>query len=214
MPPHIVQRTLKSIRKKLESREKASSIMRNLTSATHHRERNAVKSFQIEVFLFSAAQFSLAQNRLSAAEFARPHPVGAVVMGYQDDAFADRAAQGQQHVGFSVDFCTGVVERLQQALRAPPVKSSASDAAVATPSLPPRVETVTITSKTHIPLLLNGTIDIECGSTSSTRARANLGQRDDVGVDQRAAPPEVRACDRAADPADVRVPARRGLQHA
>lgn len=74
--------------------------------------------------------------------------------------FAYKDMQGQYR-GYSVDICRKVVEALRA--QTDPTLASLD------------VEYVPITSKTRIPMLLAGDIDLECGSTSNTAARRALG---------------------------------------
>jgi glutamate/aspartate transport system substrate-binding protein len=100
---------------------------------------------------------------------------GELRIGYQDSAFpfAYLAGEADRHVGFSVDLCSRIVAQLQTVLGRP---------ASSRPSPALTLRAVSVTSKTRIPLLLNGTIDLECGSTTATKARLALGHDDDVGV--------------------------------
>ena len=61
----------------------------------------------------------------------------------------------QQPVGFAIDVCLKVVDAVKARLAMPGLK------VVMTP----------VTSATRIPLLANGTIDLECGSTTNNAAR-------------------------------------------
>src|SRR5499426_3960163 len=56
-------------------------------------------------------------------------------------------------LGYSVELCTHIVADLQRQI----------------PNL--QIQWVPVTVETRIPALLNGTIDLECGSTTSTLAR-------------------------------------------
>lgn len=60
-----------------------------------------------------------------------------------------------QFVGYSVDLCLKVVEGLKAHLKLPELK----------------VKMVPIASSNRIPLMANGTIDLECGTTSNTAER-------------------------------------------
>lgn len=58
-------------------------------------------------------------------------------------------------VGYSVDLCLRVVDSLRKELKLPDLK----------------VKYVTLSGAERIPKLLDGTIDLECGSTTNTKAR-------------------------------------------
>lgn len=58
-------------------------------------------------------------------------------------------------VGYSVDLCLRVVETLRKELKMPDLK----------------VKYVTLSGAERIPKLMDGTVDLECGSTTNTKAR-------------------------------------------
>jgi glutamate/aspartate transport system substrate-binding protein len=68
-------------------------------------------------------------------------------MSYLDDK--------QQFVGYHIDVCNRVIDDLRKNLKLPNLK----------------VNLQAVTSANRIPLMQNGTIDIECGSTTNTVAR-------------------------------------------
>lgn len=59
-------------------------------------------------------------------------------------------------IGYSVDLCMKIVDEIKKELKMPDLK----------------IKLVPVTSQTRIPLLANGTIDIECGSTTNNLTRA------------------------------------------
>jgi glutamate/aspartate transport system substrate-binding protein len=61
----------------------------------------------------------------------------------------------QQYVGYSIDLCLKIVDALKTELKMPSLK------VVMTP----------VTSQTRIPLMANGTVDLECGSTTNSVER-------------------------------------------
>lgn len=108
-------------------------------------------------------------------DLARLRARGELRLGLQDGAFpfAYLPAHGATHVGFSVDVCERVLARVSQAVQA---------SAPSGGSRPLKSRVISVTSKTRVPLLLNGTIDLECGATSASKARVKLGRDDEVGV--------------------------------
>ncbi len=72
---------------------------------------------------------------------------GSVPFSYLDDR--------QQYLGFSIDLCRKVSSAVQQHLRLPALK----------------VAMTPVTAANRIPLIANGTIDLECGSTTNNRER-------------------------------------------
>lgn len=110
----------------------------------------------------------------------------AITIGYQNGAFpfAYLDASGR-HVGYAVELCERVVRELGR-VRGRPVE----------------VRPFAVTSRNRIAYLLAGRIDLECGSTSNTAARARLGVRfspvtfvSDVAVLARTDVPGLRAVD-------------------
>ena len=61
----------------------------------------------------------------------------------------------QQPIGYSIDLCMAIVEEVKKQLMMPTLT----------------VKTNPVTSQTRIPLMANGTIDLECGSTTNTLTR-------------------------------------------
>jgi glutamate/aspartate transport system substrate-binding protein len=79
-----------------------------------------------------------------------------VVLGVRDSgppfSYID---DNQRYVGYTIDICGRVVEALKKELSAPDLK----------------VEMLPVTSSSRIPLMTNGTIDLECGSTTNNPER-------------------------------------------
>ena len=61
----------------------------------------------------------------------------------------------QQPIGYSMDICAAIVEEVKKELQLPTLA----------------VKYNPVTSQTRIPLMANGTIDLECGSTTNTLTR-------------------------------------------
>ena len=81
---------------------------------------------------------------------------GAITMGVRESSVPfSYLDDKQQPVGFAIDVCQKVVDAVRAKLAMPGLK------VVMTP----------VTSSTRIPLLANGTIDLECGSTTNNAAR-------------------------------------------
>lgn len=81
---------------------------------------------------------------------------GTIVLGTRDASipfsFLD---DKQQPIGFAIDVCMKVVEAVKTRLNMPALKVSLNP----------------VTSASRIPLLANGTVDIECGSTTNNAER-------------------------------------------
>ena len=81
---------------------------------------------------------------------------GAIAMGVRESSVPfSYLDDRQQPVGFAIDVCQRVVDAVRAKLAMPGLK------VVMTP----------VTSSTRIPLLANGTIDLECGSTTNNATR-------------------------------------------
>ena len=81
---------------------------------------------------------------------------GTITMGVRDSSVPfSYLDASQKPVGFAIDVCMKVVDAVKQRLGMPGLK----------------VEMNPVTSATRIPLLANGTIDLECGSTTNNAAR-------------------------------------------
>jgi glutamate/aspartate transport system substrate-binding protein len=59
-------------------------------------------------------------------------------------------------IGYSIDLCMMIIEKIKAEIQAPDLK----------------VKFVPVTSQTRIPLMANGTIDMECGSTTNNLTRS------------------------------------------
>lgn len=79
-----------------------------------------------------------------------------IVLGVQESSIPFSFLDGnQQVVGYSIDLCNGIVDAIKKDLTLPDLK----------------VQTVPVTSATRIPLIVNGTIDLQCGSTTNNAER-------------------------------------------
>jgi glutamate/aspartate transport system substrate-binding protein len=82
---------------------------------------------------------------------------GTLTLGYREASVPfSYLGAGQQPVGFSLDLCAAVVEQVKSALTLPDLK----------------IAYASVNASNRIPLIQNGTIDIECGSTTNTAERA------------------------------------------
>jgi ABC-type amino acid transport substrate-binding protein len=81
---------------------------------------------------------------------------GKITLAYRESSVPfSYLAGGGAPVGFSADLSTAVVEAIKKRLNNPNIK----------------VELQAVTSQNRIPLLQNGTIDLECGSTTNNSTR-------------------------------------------
>lgn len=82
-----------------------------------------------------------------SGEISVGHRDGAVPFSYYDDK--------QQPIGYAMDICGAVVDAVKTRLNKPDLKA----------------DTMAVTGATRIPLLANGTIDMECGTTTNNAER-------------------------------------------
>src|SRR3954462_347090 len=81
---------------------------------------------------------------------------GTITIGYRDSSIPfSYLDDNQKPIGFAIDICYKIVEAVQKELKLDKLK----------------VELNPVTSSTRIPLLANGTIDLECGSTTNNPDR-------------------------------------------
>lgn len=95
----------------------------------------------------AAAQQGTLEKLRAAGTITIGHRDSSIPFSYLDDK--------QQPIGYSMDLCARVVEALKVHLKMPALK----------------VNFQPVTSATRIPLLANGTIDMECGSTTNNADR-------------------------------------------
>lgn len=88
---------------------------------------------------------------------AKVKEAGEIVVGHRETSipFAYIDTETKEPIGYSIDLCMKVVDRVKEELEMPDLK----------------VRFVPVTPQTRIPLLANGTIDIECGSTTNKLER-------------------------------------------
>jgi glutamate/aspartate transport system substrate-binding protein len=81
---------------------------------------------------------------------------GAITIGYRDSSIPfSYLDDNQKPVGFAIDICYKIVEAVKKELKLDKLE----------------VKLNPVTSSTRIPLLANGTIDLECGSTTNNADR-------------------------------------------
>ena len=77
---------------------------------------------------------------------------GAITIGYRDASFGfSYLDASQKPIGYSMDICQRIVEAIKTELKLPAIE----------------VKYQGVTSANRIPLVQNGTVDIECGSTTN-----------------------------------------------
>lgn len=83
---------------------------------------------------------------------------GVIVLGYRDSSipFSYIAGQPNQPIGYAHDLQMKIVDEVKKKLNMPDIK----------------IRYISVTSQNRIPLVLNGSVDIECGSTTNNAERA------------------------------------------
>jgi len=81
---------------------------------------------------------------------------GVVNMGHREASipFSYIGPDGKP-IGYSIDLCMKFIDKIKEEIKAPDLK----------------IKYVPVTSQTRIPLMANGTIDLECGSTTNNLTR-------------------------------------------
>jgi glutamate/aspartate transport system substrate-binding protein len=100
---------------------------------------------------------------LAGGAFAQASPTlkkiqerGAIVIGYRDASVPfSYIDQNQKPIGFSVDLCLKIADAVKDESKKPDIK----------------INYVPVAPQTRFALLANGTIDLECGSTTNTFSR-------------------------------------------
>src|SRR5437773_5642556 len=104
--------------------------------------------------LLAAAIPAVAQQETGTLKKLRD--TGEIVLGVRDASIPfSYADDSGKSIGYSVDLCMRVVDRLRQTLKMPDLK----------------VRQQLVTSANRVPLVLNGTVDLECGSTVNNLER-------------------------------------------
>jgi len=81
---------------------------------------------------------------------------GVINMGYREGAVPfSYIGPDSKPVGYAIDLCMKVIDKVKETVKKPDLK----------------INLVPVTSANRIPLMANGTIDLECGTTAITLAR-------------------------------------------
>ena len=107
--------------------------------------------------LFAAVGFAAAASAQElTGTLKKIKDTGKVVMGTRDSsAPLAYTLGGGQYTGYHVELCEKIIDTIKKQINAPAVKT----------------EYTLVTSQNRIPLVENGTVDIECGSTTNNAAR-------------------------------------------
>jgi glutamate/aspartate transport system substrate-binding protein len=81
---------------------------------------------------------------------------GTITMGIRESSIPlSYLNEKQEPIGYHIEICNRIVDAVKKELKAPKLK----------------VQYQTVTSQNRIPLVTNGTVDLECGSTTNNEAR-------------------------------------------
>lgn len=98
----------------------------------------------------------LATGALAQGTLEKVRAAGAITLGHRDASIPfSYLDDKQQPIGYAMDLCAGIVDAIKAELKLPSLK----------------VLYQPVTSATRIPLMANGTIDLECGSTTNNVER-------------------------------------------
>src|ERR1700759_191142 len=115
-------------------------------------------------FVFAAALFAaqtiLGVSPLRAEELSgtlkKIKDTGGITLGFRDSSIPfSYLDDNQKPIGYAMDICYAIVEAVKKQLKLDKLA----------------IELVPVSSSTRIPLLANGTIDLECGSTTNNPER-------------------------------------------
>ena len=106
--------------------------------------------------LTSLVLATLASTAFAQSTLDKVKSSGSITVGHRDASIPfSYLDDKQQPMGYSLDLCAKIVDAVKAELKMPSLK----------------VVLQPVTSATRIPLLANGTIDIECGSTTNNASR-------------------------------------------
>ncbi|MFT3665450.1 transporter substrate-binding domain-containing protein [Piscinibacter sp.] len=106
--------------------------------------------------LAGAALTSSAHAQATGDTLKKIKETGSITLGFRESSIPFSYLDGQQKpVGISIDLCDAIVAKVKQQLNLPRLE----------------VKQVAVNSSNRIPLVANGTVDIECGGTANNAAR-------------------------------------------
>ena len=111
---------------------------------------------RLAIATLSLAMLDVQAGQAASQTLDKIKEVGKIAIGYREASipFAYIGADNKP-TGLSLDLCTAVADKIKSDLKRPALE----------------IEYVAVNASNRIPLLQNGTIDIECGSTTNTAER-------------------------------------------
>src|SRR5579872_2525010 len=120
--------------------------------------RGSMKKLQVLSIALAAAAFGVSQACAEelTGTLKNIKDTGAITLGYRDSSIPfSYLDDNQKPVGFAMDICYKIVDAVKKELKLDKLE----------------VKLNPVTSATRIPLMANGTIDLECGSTTNNAER-------------------------------------------
>ncbi|TWH64335.1 amino acid ABC transporter substrate-binding protein, PAAT family (TC 3.A.1.3.-) [Azomonas agilis] len=105
--------------------------------------------------IWTLAVIGLAAPWVQADTLAKIKASGSVTEGVRESSGLSYTLGNGQYTGFHYDVCANIIEDIKKQLNLPNLQ----------------VKYQPVTSQNRIPLVKNGTVDLECGSTTNTEAR-------------------------------------------
>ncbi len=106
--------------------------------------------------LVLAVMASAAQSQELSGTLKKVKDNGSITLGIRESSYPlSYLDDKQQPVGYHIDVCNRIVDAIKAQLKLPALK----------------VQHQAVTSQNRIPLVSNGTVDLECGSTTNNEAR-------------------------------------------
>src|SRR6195952_92002 len=128
--------------------------MRLLMHPTHHRSRGTVSALVLGLSAIVAGGSAGAEELTGTLKKIKDS--GAITIGYRDSSVPFSYLDGDQKpVGYAYEICRKIADGVKANLKMDKLE----------------VKLNPVTSATRIPLIANGTIDLECGSTTNNADR-------------------------------------------
>lgn len=106
--------------------------------------------------LAAQAPFGIARAEELSGTLKKIRETGSVALGFRDSSIPfSYLDDNQKPIGYAMDICYAIVDAVKKELKLDTLA----------------IELVPVSSSTRIPLLANGTIDLECGSTTNNPER-------------------------------------------
>src|SRR5271155_6210090 len=114
------------------------------------------RSMRLHLTTFTIAALSVLAAPASAQELtgtlAKIKDTGAITLGFRESSMPfSYLDDNQQAIGYAMDLCHRIVDAVKKELKLPALE----------------IKLNPVTSATRIPLIANGTVDLECGSTTN-----------------------------------------------